>query len=316
MARARLRARRATGCCTASSWSRSQLSPRRSWAWRRALRPDRPRATIAVLSLILMAFAPAAWAQIAVIVLGAARRACCLPAGRGHRWRRGRRRRSRGGWGSFSPALFFALLALSFVPARLRRGRRWPPRSTAPGRWCSAAGMWCCRCFGPPWSIRAGSPTALSLRATAPPRPCRGRLFTFAAYLGAVASAPPGGVAGAALALVAIFAPGLLLLMGALPSGTACAFGRRARAAMAGVNAAVVGLLASALYNPVWTSAVGAGGLRHRRGGLCGADRLARAAAAGGRPDSRRGGGAQPRRLRDAALETTAPIAESALSRQ
>jgi chromate transporter len=81
-------------------------------------------------------------------------------------------------------------------------------------------------------------------------------LFTFAAYLGAVAAAPPGGVGGAALALVAIFAPGILVLMGALPFWHGLRARPGARAAMAGVNAAVVGLLASAFYNPVWTSAV------------------------------------------------------------
>jgi chromate transporter len=81
-------------------------------------------------------------------------------------------------------------------------------------------------------------------------------LFTFAAYLGAVASVPPGGVVGAALALVAIFAPGLLLLTAALVFWQELRARSNARAAMAGVNAAVVGLLASALYNPVWTSAV------------------------------------------------------------
>jgi chromate transporter len=81
-------------------------------------------------------------------------------------------------------------------------------------------------------------------------------LFTFAAYLGAVASPQPGGVVGAALALVAIFAPGLLLLMAALVFWQDLRARSNARAAMAGVNAAVVGLLASALYEPVWTSAV------------------------------------------------------------
>ena len=83
-----------------------------------------------------------------------------------------------------------------------------------------------------------------------------GPLFTFAAYLGAVANVPPGGVAGAALALIAIFVPGMLALMGALPFWRELRAEPTARAAMAGVNAAVVGLLASALYDPVWSSAV------------------------------------------------------------
>jgi chromate transporter len=83
-----------------------------------------------------------------------------------------------------------------------------------------------------------------------------GPLFSFAAYIGAVASAPPGGVLGAALALIAIFTPGLLALMGALPFWHDLRARRGSRAAMAGVNAAVVGLLASALYNPVSMTAV------------------------------------------------------------
>ena len=83
-----------------------------------------------------------------------------------------------------------------------------------------------------------------------------GPLFTFAAFLGAVASVPPHGIAGAALALLAIFIPGMLCLVGTLPFWSALSADPRARAAMLGTNAAVVGLLGAALYNPVWTSAV------------------------------------------------------------
>ena len=83
-----------------------------------------------------------------------------------------------------------------------------------------------------------------------------GPLFTFSAYLGAVMKSPPNGMAGAAISLIAIFLPGILVLMGALPFWET--FRRRsdAQAIMRGVNAAVVGLLGAALYNPVWTSAV------------------------------------------------------------
>ena len=83
-----------------------------------------------------------------------------------------------------------------------------------------------------------------------------GPLFTFAAYLGAVVQGPAGGLAGAVIALVAIFLPGLLLLMGTLPFWDALRSRPRAQAAMQGVNASVVGLLGAALYNPVWVSAV------------------------------------------------------------
>ncbi|WP_171900673.1 chromate efflux transporter [Stappia indica] len=83
-----------------------------------------------------------------------------------------------------------------------------------------------------------------------------GPLFTFAAYLGAVVALPQGAVFGAALALVAIFLPGLLLLVGVLPFWQAFRARPFARAAMAGANAAVVGILGAALYDPAFTSAV------------------------------------------------------------
>ncbi|HEX4185385.1 MAG TPA: chromate efflux transporter [Stellaceae bacterium] len=83
-----------------------------------------------------------------------------------------------------------------------------------------------------------------------------GPLFTFAAYLGAIVSPSPHGLIGAGLGLIGIFLPGLLILIGTLPFWET--FRRRAgaQAVMRGVNAAVVGLLGAALYNPVWTSSV------------------------------------------------------------
>jgi chromate transporter len=220
----------------------------------RSLTPDRPRATIAVLSLILTAFVPAAWGQIAVILLGAlagltvcrwsgdvavaaveapiSRRAAIVFA-----------------------ALTFGLLALSFAPV-------------LPGAAALAAAFYRSGAL-----VFGGGHVVLPLLRTAVVDPgwvsdsaflagygaaqaVPGPLFTFAAYLGAVAGVGPGGVAGAALALVAIFAPGLLLLMAVFPFWNGLRALSNARAAMAGVNAAVVGLLASALYDPVWTGAV------------------------------------------------------------
>jgi chromate transporter len=83
-----------------------------------------------------------------------------------------------------------------------------------------------------------------------------GPLFTFAAYLGAVMKPSPNGVTGAVISLIAIFLPGMLVLMGTLPFWETFRRRARAQAIMRGVNAAVVGLLGAALYNPVWTSAV------------------------------------------------------------
>jgi chromate transporter len=216
--------------------------------------PDRPRATIAVLALILTALAPAAWSEIAVILLGGlagffvcrkdkdiAAAGAEAPVSRG--------------MGIVFAGLYLVLLVLSFVPAH-------------------AGAMALARAFYRSGAlVFGGGHVVLPLLHAAVVDPgwvsdsvflagygaaqaVPGPLFTFAAYLGAVAGAPPGGVAGAALALVAIFAPGLLLMMAALASWRELRARSGVRAAMAGVNAAVVGLLASALYNPVWTSAV------------------------------------------------------------
>src|ERR1700751_2442589 len=83
-----------------------------------------------------------------------------------------------------------------------------------------------------------------------------GPLFSFAAYLGAVANPSPHGVPGAVLGLIGIFLPGILVLLGTLPFWDALRKKTGAQAMMRGVNAAVVGLLGAALYNPVWTSSV------------------------------------------------------------
>jgi chromate transporter len=83
-----------------------------------------------------------------------------------------------------------------------------------------------------------------------------GPLFTFAAYLGAVVAPQPSGIVGATLALVGIFLPGILILIGTLPFWDTFRSRIGAQAAMRGINAAVVGLLGAALYSPVWTSSV------------------------------------------------------------
>ena len=83
-----------------------------------------------------------------------------------------------------------------------------------------------------------------------------GPLFTFAAYLGAAMAPFPNGWIGAAVCLMAIFAPSFLLVVGALPFWEQIRQWPRAQATLKGVNAAVVGLLLAALYTPVWTSGI------------------------------------------------------------
>jgi chromate transporter len=83
-----------------------------------------------------------------------------------------------------------------------------------------------------------------------------GPLFTFAAYLGTVMGPAPHGWVGGLICLVAVFLPGFLLVVGALPFWNVLRADAAMQAALRGINAAVVGLVLAALYSPVWTSAI------------------------------------------------------------
>ena len=83
-----------------------------------------------------------------------------------------------------------------------------------------------------------------------------GPLFTFSAYLGAIAKPAPNGWMGAAIALVAIYLPSFLLLLGILPFWDYLRSLGSFQGALRGINAAVVGILLAALYQPIWTSAI------------------------------------------------------------
>jgi chromate transporter len=83
-----------------------------------------------------------------------------------------------------------------------------------------------------------------------------GPMFSLAAFLGAQVPSGWPPAAGAAIALLAVFLPGFLLLSAALPVWSRFARHPLAARAMAGINAAVVGLLAAAFHDPVWTEGV------------------------------------------------------------
>lgn len=83
-----------------------------------------------------------------------------------------------------------------------------------------------------------------------------GPLFTFAAFLGAAMQVPPSGMGGALLCLLAIFLPSFLLVLGVLPFWESVRRRNWLRAALAGVNAGVVGLLLAALYQPIGREAI------------------------------------------------------------
>ena len=223
----------------------------------RNLAPDRPRATIAVLALMLMAFAPAGASQIAAIAAGGAlglvlcRRGGAIQSDDGAEAAAPVTRRM----GLVFLAAFFVLLA-ALLSTGARRNARTPRGVLSLRR----AGVRRRPCRPAPTAGRGGR---AGLRV---PKRVSRRLRRGAGRAGAALhlrrlprrgrERPAGRRGGAALALIAIFLPGLLVLMGALPFWHGLRARPAARAAMAGVNAAVVGLLASALYDPVWTSAV------------------------------------------------------------
>lgn len=219
----------------------------------RSLASDRPRATLAVAAAAVALLAPSAVTQVALIAAAGLfgawrfRRAAeappepvRVPVGRTA--------------GAISLALFAALLvALPLL------------RQTAPGMGLALADSFYragALVFGGghvvlPMLEREVVPagwvspeTFLAGYGAAQAVP--GPLFTFAAYLGAAAA----GGAGAALATAAVFLPGFLLVVGALPFWNALRTHARMQGALTGINAAVVGLLLAALYDPIWTSAV------------------------------------------------------------
>ncbi|WP_441507597.1 chromate efflux transporter [Bosea sp. 2YAB26] len=227
------------------------------WGMARSLAPDKPRAGIALGAVLVVVFFPGSLGQIAAILAGGltgvwlCRDAATIQPG--HLTF------------SVSRPVGFVALALFFV---LLAGL--PLAATATG----AHGVALLDAFYRSGAlVFGGGHVVLPLLEVAVVQPgwispgaflagygaaqaVPGPLFTFAAYLGAAMTPLPNGLAGAAICLAAIFLPGLLLVTGALPFWNAFRTRPLAQAAMRGTNAAVVGILASALYSPVWTSAI------------------------------------------------------------
>ncbi len=227
------------------------------WGMARSLCPDKPRAAIAIAAASIILFTGAPLAQIAVIALGALaglwlRRDAPAPAFSHVTLPVSRR------VGALALAAFCLLL---FGLPLLRAATGAPGLALFNAFYRSGALV-----FGGGHVVlpllrgafvNAGWVSDNSfLAGYGAAQAMPGPLFTFAAYLGAVARPSPHGVEGAALGLAGIFLPGLLILIGALPFWHGLRTRARAQAAMRGVNAAVVGLLGAAFYNPVWTSAV------------------------------------------------------------
>jgi len=223
----------------------------------RALAPDRERATLAVVAAALVLAVPSAAGQVGAIVLGgvagillfrgeAPADHAALPVTIGRRT------------GAMLLALFVVLLiGLPLIAAAV------PSQSVRLFDAFYRAGA---LVFGgghvvlpllqasvvPPGWVSNDAFLAGYGAAQAVPGP----LFTFAAYLGAVMGPQPNGWAGATLCLVAGFLPSFLLVLGALPFWESLRRLPLAQAALRGVNAAVVGLLLAALYNPIWMTGI------------------------------------------------------------
>ncbi len=227
------------------------------WAMARNLAPDRPRATLAVAGAVLSLAIPSTAGQVAAIALGGLI-----------------------GWRAFAGA---ALAAAPPLPMPLGR---------LPA--LAALALFAVLLFGLPLAVAATGSHALALvnsfyrsgalvfggghvilpllqASVVPPgwvgndaflagygaaQAVPGPLFTFAAYLGTVMGPAPHGWEGGLLCLAAIYLPSFLLVVGALPFWNALRRFAGMQAALRGVNAAVVGLLLAALYQPVWTSAI------------------------------------------------------------
>jgi len=225
------------------------------WGMARSLCPDAPRATIAVGAIAVLAFVPGAPGMVGAIVAGAI---AGLVLGRGGE--------APAGGPVAMPVsrtaavialvVFLALLvglpllagqaqALAVADAFYRAG------ALVFGGGHVVLPLLEAEVVRPGWVSQDAFLAGYGAAQAVP-----GPLFTFAAYLGAVLGPDPNGLAGAAIALAAIFLPGFLLLVGVLPFWDRFRAMAPARALMQGANAAVVGILASALHDPVFTSAI------------------------------------------------------------
>ena len=227
------------------------------WGMSRTLTPDRTRAGIALAAIAVVVFFAGSFGQIAAIALGAcAGLWLCRGEVAPHSGDLNFPVTPRGG--VIALALFAALLlippfvasatgsqALALFDAFYRSG------TLVFGGGHVVLPLLQAQVVTPGWINNEAFLAGYGMAQAVP-----GPLFTFAAYLGAVMGPPPNGVAGAVIALVALFLPGMLLVYGMLPFWDAMRTRPAAQAAMRGTNAAVVGILGAALYSPVWTSAV------------------------------------------------------------
>jgi chromate transporter len=228
------------------------------WGMARALCPDRERATIAVAAALVLIAWPGAWGQVLVIVAAGLVGARLLPGAGEMGPAPGVRVPFGRALGGATLILFFALL-VALPLARYATGNHiiavvdafYRSGALVFGGGHVVLPLLQAEVVPPGWVSREQFLAGYGAAQAVP-----GPLFTLSAYLGAVMHPAPTGWAGAALALAAIFLPAFLLVVGTLPLWNALRARPVFRAALRGINAAVVGLLLAALYDPVWTGAI------------------------------------------------------------
>ncbi|MBO3278124.1 chromate efflux transporter [Pseudomonas schmalbachii] len=227
------------------------------WGMARNLCPDAPRITIMLIAACLVLLVPTTWGQVGVIAAGAFAGLRLfkprqvephdpLPISVRHRT------------GVIWLALFFSLLMGLPLLARLVPGQAidlvdafYRTGSLVFGGGHVVLPLLQAEVVGRGWVDNEAFLAGYGAAQAIP-----GPLFSFAAFLGASMNDQPSGWLGGLVCLVAVFAPSFLLVVGALPFWESLRRNVRTQAALAGVNAAVVGLLLAALYQPVWTSAI------------------------------------------------------------
>lgn len=225
------------------------------WGMAKTLCPDKERAAIAVGAVAVLAFVPGAFGMVGAILLGASAGLLLrCSAGTSVGGHVSMPVSSRAAIGAF--IAFLALLVL--LPVVAGHGQAWAvvdsfyrAGSLVFGGGHVVLPLLQAEVVRPGWVTPDAFLAGYGAAQAVP-----GPLFTFAAYLGAALGPEPNGAIGAALALLAVFLPGFLILIAVLPFWDRFRSMATAQSLMRGANAAVVGILGAALYAPVFTGAV------------------------------------------------------------
>ena len=227
------------------------------WGMGRTLCPDRSRMTLMAAATCFVLLLPSVWAQVAVIALAAVVGRLVLqppphetherlPIAIGHRT-------AVSCLALFSLLLIALPLATSLMPSRTLSivDAFYRAGSLVFGGGHVVLPLLQAEVVSTGWVSNDAFLAGYGAAQAVP-----GPLFTFAAFLGASMNEPPSAWIGGLVCLLVIFVPSLLLVIGALPFWERLRRDVRAQSAMAGINAAVVGLLLAALYQTVWMNAI------------------------------------------------------------